>query len=52
VKTLVSQQLPPSRYTVQWDGTDATGRLVGSGVYVYQLRMEGTVQTRQMILLR
>lgn len=57
VKTLVNQQLPPGHHTVQWDGTDATGRLVGGGVYVVRLTVgqapsQSFTATRKMILLK
>lgn len=48
----------PGIYQVRWDGRDAQGRLVGSGVYLYQLRLQptgrGAVEsyTRRMLLLR
>ena len=57
VKTLVRQQLPPGYHTVQWDGTDATGRTVGGGVYVVRLTVgqapsQSFTATRKIILLR
>jgi hypothetical protein len=35
-----------------WDGRDATGRDVASGVYFYRLRIEGFSETRRMVLVR
>ncbi|NIO27671.1 MAG: T9SS type A sorting domain-containing protein [Candidatus Latescibacteria bacterium] len=35
-----------------WDGTDARGALVGSGVYFYRLRAGHKALTRKMILLK
>jgi len=37
VLELVNATRPVGRYTVQWDGRDAQGRLVSSGVYFYTL---------------
>ncbi|GAG19425.1 unnamed protein product, partial [marine sediment metagenome] len=37
---------------VTWDGRDAKGNPVGSGVYFYRLRTEGGVLTKKMVLLR
>ncbi len=37
VKTLVSANQPAGRYTVSWDGTNAQGVSVSSGIYYYQV---------------
>ncbi|RMH80309.1 MAG: T9SS C-terminal target domain-containing protein, partial [Calditrichaeota bacterium] len=53
VKTLVNRRLAPGRYTVQWDGTDAAGQPVASGVYLYRLTAGNRMSlTRKMVLLR
>ncbi len=52
LRTLVSGRLPAGVHRVAWDGCDAGGRTVGSGVYFYRLESEGAVQTRKMTLLR
>ncbi len=52
IRTLVHQQQPAGRYRVRWDGRDASGRPVASGVYLYQLRAGDYSETRKMLLLR
>jgi len=52
VTTLVEETREAGSHTVTWDGTEASGRLVGSGVYVYRLRTPGGVNSRRMLLLR
>jgi len=52
VATLVSKELPPGNYEVQWDGRDDAGRAVGSGVYIYRLRVGDFTQSRKMLLIR
>ena len=37
VKTLIDRRLAAGSYTLEWDGTNATGDPVASGVYVYRL---------------
>ena len=37
---------------VIWDGKDATGRAVSSGIYFYQVKMGGFVETKRMALMR
>jgi len=52
VRTLVGQPLGAGSHAVVWDGKDAMGRAVASGVYVYRLTApQGTV-TKRMTLLR
>ena len=41
VKTLVNRRQRAGYYSVTWEGKDSSGRQVGSGVYFYQLRVEG-----------
>ncbi|HNZ39682.1 MAG TPA: FlgD immunoglobulin-like domain containing protein, partial [Candidatus Latescibacteria bacterium] len=52
VRTLVDRPLPSGNHEVVWDGRDALGREVASGVYVCRLRTERAEATRRMTLLR
>ncbi len=52
VHTLVEGTLPPGSQRVEWNGANAEGNPVSSGVYFYQLKVAGQVLTRKMILLR
>jgi len=38
--------------SVQWDATDAIGKSVGAGVYLYQIQAGEFVQTKKMVLLK
>jgi hypothetical protein len=40
------------RHAVRWDGRDARGRPVGSGVYFYRMEVEGKTATRPMVVIR
>jgi subtilisin family serine protease len=47
--------LPAGRHSWRWDGRDAAGRGVASGVYIYRLEVEGErafTASRRMILVR
>ena len=39
--TLVDAERSAGAHTAQWDGTDAAGRAVGAGVYIYRLSSGG-----------
>ncbi len=52
VKTLVDEKQNSGLQTVQWDGTDKNGELVGTGVYFYQINSNIFSQTRKMVLIK
>jgi hypothetical protein len=52
VKTLLTHYLEPAFYTYKWDGTNDLGVAVPTGVYLYQLRINGIVFTKKMALIR
>jgi len=60
IRTLVDEQREAGYHRVHWDGKDKTGKLVASGVYLYQLRAgnsstgseRGFSQVKKMSLLR
>jgi hypothetical protein len=52
IAVLVNSEQAAGRYTVQWDGRNADGESVTSGVYFYQLRAGHFMSTRKMLLLR
>jgi hypothetical protein len=48
VTTLVDEQRPTGTYRISWDAAD-----LSSGVYVYQLRVDGEqAGTRKMMLIK
>ena len=51
VATLVDGAQGAGSYVARWDGTDAAGRAVGSGVYFYRLTVAGAHQTGKMVLV-
>ena len=53
VQTLVAQQLQSAGYyRLTWDGSDAKGHTVSSGIYFYRLTTQNFTQTRKMLLLK
>lgn len=52
VKTLVSGQLGTGVHELLWDGTNASGALVPSGIYFYRLNAGDNTQIKQMTRLK
>lgn len=52
VATLVDGDQPAGEHEVYWDGVDAAGHAVASGIYFSVLRTDGRVVSRKMTLLK
>jgi len=52
VKRLVQSPLAAGSQTVSWDGTDAEGRRMEPGVYLYRLRAGEQLESHRMVLFR
>ena len=49
--TLVDGERPAGSHTATWHATDAAGRAVGAGVYIYRMTVGVERQTGRMVLL-
>ncbi|NOX38137.1 MAG: S8 family serine peptidase [Calditrichaeota bacterium] len=52
IRTLLDRPLGAGSHSVQWDGTDALGRPLPSGTYIYRLKAGSFEQYRKMLLLK
>jgi hypothetical protein len=52
VKRLVDRSVRQGRHEVQWDGRDASGTPVASGIYFYRITTESFTETRSVQLVR
>jgi peroxiredoxin len=52
VKTLVNETQPSGFYKINWNGTNNQNTTVPAGVYLYELRSNGFVETKRMLLLK
>ena len=52
VRTLLNEQHNAGSYSVEWDGKNADGLLVTSGIYFYRLEADQFAITKKMVLLR
>jgi hypothetical protein len=52
IRVLVDGVQPAGVGAVSWDGTDAAGQGVGTGVYLYRLQTPGGVQAKKLVLVR
>ncbi|MFN8548996.1 MAG: hypothetical protein U0527_13780 [Candidatus Eisenbacteria bacterium] len=51
IRLLVEATMPPGLYALNWDGAGDRAEAVPSGVYFYQLWVEGGVETKQLVVL-
>ena len=52
IRTLVSGMQPPGYAEVRWNGTDARGNKVGSGIYFYRIETGKFSKTHKMVLMK
>ena len=52
IQTLVNKVQTSGRHSVIWDGRNAQGRLVPSGVYFYRMTAGGSVTTKRIVLMK
>lgn len=52
VKTLINQPQGAGRKSIRWEGKNDAGQSVGSGIYVYSLRVENLLFSKKMLLLK
>jgi len=50
--TLINERMPAGFQKIMWNGKDAFGQLVGSGVYFYRIKAGNFEATRKLVLLR
>ena len=50
--TLVNAVQPSGTQVIAWDGQDRSGTSMGSGIYLYQLRLADQVQSKAMLLMK
>lgn len=52
VTKLVNESLGTGTYTVTWDGRNANGQIVSSGVYIYRIQAGSFVQSKRMVFVK
>ncbi len=52
IRTLTEGRVAAGTYNVKWDGRDASGQVVASGIYLYNLVTDSWMQTKKMVLTR
>ena len=52
VKTLVSQKQEAGKYVAHWNGRDAAGNDLPSGIYVYKLQTAKFFDAKKLILVK
>ncbi|MEN6445148.1 MAG: C25 family cysteine peptidase [Candidatus Cloacimonas sp.] len=52
IRSLLNENIVAGQHKVVWDGMDNKGTIVGSGLYLYKLQMNGYTNTKKMLLLK
>ena len=52
VNNLVNRYLEAGRYSVKWNGTDASGMSMPTGVYFVRVQSKLEMHTQKMILIK
>ena len=52
VAEIVNQSLPAGEHQIDWDGKDANGSSVSTGIYLYRLVTDDFVESKKMVLLK
>ncbi len=52
IRSLSSYHSAQGTYALNWDGKDSAGNLVGSGVYLYNMRTDNYAKSKKMILMK
>jgi flagellar hook assembly protein FlgD len=52
VATLVEGAREAGTYAVRWDGRNASGQSLASGVYLYRLQSGERIESRKLLLLK
>jgi flagellar hook assembly protein FlgD len=52
VKNLVDEALTAARYNIGWDGSDARGHQVTSGVYFLKMEAGSWTETKRMVVAK
>jgi hypothetical protein len=52
IKTLIDEAKPAGAYSIDWNGTDESGRTVSAGIYFYQLTAGDYSEARKMVFLK
>ena len=52
VRVLVDKSFPAGHHSAVWDGRDANGSMVSSGVYMCRLEQRSESRTRKIVLIK
>ena len=52
IRTILNENTPAGSYCVTWDGKDNHGTVMSSGIYMVQLKSDGFVQCKKMIMMK
>ena len=51
VQTALAGRFPKGLYAIEWDGFDESGEEMPTGVYFFELAVDGAVRTKRLVSL-
>jgi len=52
IRLICNNSLEQGKYNLKWDGTDASGHYVSSGIYICQLQNDGICLSKKLLLVK
>ena len=52
IRILTNNHYYAGKHSVMWNGTDDSGKFVGSGIYFYRMRINGYTKTNRMVIIK
>ncbi len=52
IRTLIDEKIDAGYHQISWDGKDNSGKKVGTGIYIYQLKADEFVAVRKMVMIQ
>jgi len=52
VSEILNDVVPAGKHQISWNGNDASGAKVASGIYFYRLESSSVTLTKKMVLMK
>ena len=52
IRTLIDEKIDVGYHQIAWDGKDNSGKMVGTGIYIYQMKAEDFIAVKKMVMIQ